>query len=149
MGWMTTQLLEQGILGNSVGNGEGDLFIGILDQRASYMGNSISLCQSWSHAHSVFQLPLRHCVSSEVLGGEWVKRGRKGGDTGWCTVKGGVPPTEFPVVPKWHHCRFCFYPCWAPISLSPPATGEPAFVLHSRAAAVFCSFAFGFTLHVS
>ena len=46
-------------------------------------------------------------------------------------------------VPPWHHCIFCFCPRWAPISQSPPATGETPFVLHSRAAAALCLLACG------
>lgn len=41
------------------------------------------------------------------------------------------------VLPERHHWRFCCYPCWAPISPAPPATGKQAFVLCGWAACVF------------
>lgn len=74
-------------------------------------------------------------VSSEIHWGALVKGVRKlQAGVGW--------KEESPVLLKWHHRRFCCYPCWAPISLTPPATGELAFVLCGWAALVFFSFAF-------
>lgn len=92
------------------------------------MGNSTSLCHSCSHTHAMVRLPLRHCVYSKV-------HCRKGWGHG--LVLGSRSSRESLVVSAWHHQCFCFCPSWAPISLSPPATGEQAFVLRSRAAVVF------------
>lgn len=104
------------------------------------------LCHSQSHTHSVFQCPLRHCVSGGAVngckGGEWV-------DVQAGVRLGGGPPTRSPPWPRSDiTASFVSAPAEHQLACRSAATGEQLFVLHSRAAALFCSLACG-SLYVS